>query len=268
MVINFYDSNFVKNIYIMERLKGKVAIITGAASGMGAEEAKLFTQEGAHVLLADIQEEKLKEVTEGITRAGGKASYAVLDVTSEESWATAVKKAVNDFGKIDILINNAGISGPNTTFAESTFDDFNKIIAINLNGQYLGIKAVLPHLKKNGSGAVVNISSIAGFIAFPTAHPAYSASKGGSRLLTKSVAADLAKDNIRVNSIHPGLIETPMTQYITSDAESKKATLAAIPLGRTAKAIEVAKAVLFLASDDASYITGTELIVDGGYTSL
>lgn len=252
----------------MERLKGKVAIVTGAASGMGAAEARLFAAEGAHVLLADIQEEKLKEVTDQITADGGKASYVLLDVTSEVNWNAAVKYAADEFGKIDILINNAGISGTICSFEDSTFDEFNKIININLNSQYLGIKAVIPYLTKNGGGAIVNISSIAGFVAFPTTHPAYASSKGASRLLTKSAAADLAKQNIRVNSIHPGVIETPMNDYMLEDQERVKAVLATIPLGRTAKALEVAKAVLFLASDDASYITGTELIVDGGFTCV
>jgi NAD(P)-dependent dehydrogenase (short-subunit alcohol dehydrogenase family) len=251
----------------MTKLANKVAIITGAGSGMGAVEARLFAEEGACVLITDIREEPVRALAGELCAAGLRASHAVLDVTSEEQWAAAAAQAADSFGKIDILVNNAGIAGGAGGWADATIADFQTIMNVNLTSQYLGIQAVRPYLEKNGGGAIVNISSVAGFIAFPNTPPAYTASKGGSRLLSKSAAVDLAKKGIRVNSVHPGFIDTPMHDYIVDKGEMLKGALSRIPLGRMASPLEVARAVLFIASDDASYITGTELIVDGGMTA-
>lgn len=246
----------------MNRLENKVAIITGAASGMGTAEAKLFAQKGAKVLLTDIQEEKLKQVTQEILDEGYVATYMVQDATSEEGWAEVAEKALNEFGTIDILINNVGITGPIGDFMEFTFEDFKKILAVNLHSQYLGTMAVVPTMKEKGKGSIVNISSVAGIISFPNLNPAYPSSKGGSRMLTKQSAAELGKYNIRVNSVHPGVIETPMTAFIMEAGDP--AEQVGIPIGRVGRPEEVAYAALFLASDEASFVTGAELVVDGG----
>lgn len=251
----------------MSRLKGKTAIITGAASGMGKSEALLFAKEGAQVILTDIQEEKLGLIIEEITATGGTAIAIAHDVTSESGWEKVVKQTIDKFGKIDILINNAGISGPNTLWEDSSFDDFVKINNINLNSQFLGIKAVIPHIKANSGGSIVNISSVAGLLNPGIIHPGYPASKGGSRLLSKSAAYDLGRYNIRVNSLHPGYIDTPMNKAHFENKDFIKSAFEKIPLGRGAQPEEVAHVVLFLASDDASYITGAEIVVDGGLTS-
>ncbi|WP_437397712.1 SDR family NAD(P)-dependent oxidoreductase [Flagellimonas lutimaris] len=247
----------------MKRLQDKVAIITGAASGMGAAEAKLFAQKGAKVLLTDIQEDKLKHVTREILDEGFTATYMVQDVTSKDGWAEVAKKALEKYGTIDILVNNAGITGPVGDFMEFTFEDFQKILAVNLHSQYLGTMAVAPIMKEKGKGSIVNISSVTAMIAFPNLNPAYPSSKGGALMLTKQSAAELAKYNIRVNSIHPGIIQTPMANYLITSPDAARDEYG-IPLGRFGKPEEVANAVLFLASDEASFVTGAELVVDGG----
>lgn len=252
----------------MNRLQDKVAIITGAGSGLGAADARLFAQEGAHVLVTDVREEPVRALAEELRSAGYHAEHAVHDVTAEDQWTSIAAQAATRFGRLDILINNAGIANWGVTWAEANYADFQKIMRVNLDSQYLGIQAVRPHLERNGGGAIVNISSVAGFIAFARAQPAYTASKGGSRLLTKSAALDLAPMNIRVNSVHPGLIETPMNDEIVQTKGILEAALSAIPMGRMGNPIEIARAVLFLASDEASYITGTELIIDGGMTAI
>lgn len=252
----------------MAKLTGKVAIVTGAGSGMGAVEARLFAEEGASVLITDVREEPIKALAEQLQAGGFSAAFAVLDVTSEEQWTKAVEGAVDAFGKVDILVNNAGIAGPATVWKEATYADFKRIMDINVNSQYLGIQAVLPEMTKAGGGAIVNISSTAGFIAFPNTHPAYTASKGASRLLTKSAAADVAAIGIRVNSVHPGLVDTPMNDYLRNHPDALEEILKLVPMRRMADPVEIARAVLFLASDDASFITGTELLVDGGQTCI
>jgi NAD(P)-dependent dehydrogenase (short-subunit alcohol dehydrogenase family) len=251
----------------MTRLKDKVAIITGAASGMGAEEAKLFAAEGASVMITDVQEEKLKEVKAAIVAAGGRAEYVVHDVTSAADWKNVAEKTAALYGKIDILVNNAGIAGFARSFMESTPEMYDKILSINLKAHFTGIQTVIPYMREQGKGSIVNISSIAGIVAAPFSHPAYSASKGGVRLLTKAAAVDFAKENIRVNSVHPGTIRTPMITSAGLSQEDEQLVNASIPMRRIAEPKEVAYAVLFLASDESSYVTGSELVVDGGYTA-
>jgi len=252
----------------MKRLENKVAIITGAAGGMGAAEARLFAIEGARVMITDVQEEKLKGVVSEIVAAGGTAGYMVHDVSSENSWAAVVQKTAELYGKIDILVNNAGITGNlMAPLAERTVEEFNKVIAVNLLGQFIGVKAVVPHLLKNKGGSIVNISSIGG-ITGSAGGTAYTASKGGSRLITKGLAGELAKDNIRVNSVHPGFVATPMTQNMPHAKEFEAMAVGGTPLGRGATLNEVAYGVLYLASDESTFTTGTELIIDGGNTAL
>ena len=247
------------------RLEGKVALITGAAHGMGAEEARLFAREGARVAIADIREDDARKVEAEIAEAGGESMVLMLDVSQEDQWEQSVAAVVAKFGKLDILVNNAGISGSGERDATST-DAWDRLMNINAKGVFLGMKYAIPEMEKAGGGAIVNISSISGFVGQEGIHPGYNASKGAVRLVTKAAAVQHAKIGIRVNSVHPGMLPPMLTSFQRGDP-NRDAMNAAVPMGREGEPIEVANAVLFLASDEASYITGTELIVDGGFTA-
>ena len=247
------------------RLEGKVALITGAAHGMGAEEARLFAREGAKVVIADIREEDARKVEAEISEAGGEAMVLMLDVSKEDQWETSVAAIVAKFGKLDILVNNAGVSGSGERDLTST-DSWDRLMDINAKSVFLGMKHAIPEMERNGRGAIVNISSISGFVGQEAIHPGYNASKGAVRLVTKSAAVQHAKSGIRVNSVHPGMMPPMLTSFQRGDT-NREAMSALVPMGREGEPIEVANAVLFLASDEASYITGTELIVDGGFTA-
>ncbi|MBH0779893.1 glucose 1-dehydrogenase [Nocardia bovistercoris] len=236
----------------MGRVDGKVAIISGGSQGMGAAHARLLVAEGAKVVIGDILDDEGKALADSLGEA---ARYVHLDVSQPELWDAAVAEAVNSFGKVDVLVNNAGIinGGPIQRF---NLDKWRKIIDINLTGTFLGIRAVVDPMIAAGGGSIINVSSIEGLRGAPWAH-GYVASKWGVRGLAKSASLELAQHNIRVNSLHPGLIRTPMTENIPDD-------LVTIPLGRPAQPEEVATFVLFLASDESSYATGSEFIVDGG----
>ena len=247
------------------RLEGKVALITGAAHGMGAEEARLFAREGARVAIADIREDDARKVEAEIAEAGGEAMVLMLNVTQEDQWESSVAAIVARFGKLDILVNNAGISGSGEKDSTST-DSWDRLMNINAKGVFLGMKYAIPEMEKAGGGAIVNISSISGFVGQEGIHPGYNASKGAVRLVTKAAAVQHAKIGIRVNSVHPGMLPPMLTSFQRGDP-NRDAMNAAVPMGREGEPIEVANAVLFLASDEASYITGTELIVDGGFTA-
>ena len=245
------------------RLAGKVALISGAARGMGESEVRLFVREGAQVVLGDVLEEQALAVLEDIVRQGGAATFVPLDVTKESDWQQAVETSEQTYGRLDILVNNAGIVRM-APLAETSLEDWNEVISVKQTGVFLGMKHAIPAMRRAGSGAIVNISSIAGLIGLPNI-PAYQASKGAVRLLTKNAAVQYAADKIRVNSIHPGRIETPMTAPLAP--ERREMVLRLTPLGRDGKPEEVAYGVLYLASDESSYVTGTELIIDGGYTA-
>ena len=249
------------------RLANKVAVISGSAGGMGEAEAMLFAREGARVVVADVLQAEGEAVAAAITQAGGEAVFTRLDVTSEEDWQEAVGTAVQRFGRLDILVNNAGISGsadPDLLSA-ATWD---RLLEINAKGTFLGMKFAIPAMQQAGGGAIVNISSISGLIGQDYIHMGYNASKGAVRLMTKSAAVQYAKSGIRVNSVHPGMMPPMRTSVASADPERRRQRLSLIPLGRPGERDEVAYAVLFLASDEASYITGTELVVDGGFTAL
>ncbi len=247
------------------RLDGKVALISGGARGMGAEEARIFAREGAKVVIGDISEDDGKAVEAQIAEAGGQALYTRLDVTQEADWAKAVDLAVSSFGKLDVLVNNAGISS--RAFTDDTgIDAWDKIMEVNSKGVFLGTRAAVPKMLDAGGGSIINISSIMGLVGSAGGHPAYNASKGAVRIFSKAVAVRHGKDNIRVNSVHPGFMP-PMASGIAYDQDQRRGSLEQTPLGREGRIEEVANAVLFLASDEASYITGAELAVDGGFTA-
>ena len=251
----------------MNRLSHKVAIVTGAAGGMGKAIARLFAEEGASVLATDIQFEKLDAWVQEARKAGLTVSSIRHEVSSETDWQQVVNKAIQSYGRLDILINNAGVYQPMETTEATSLERWNRLLAINLTSAFLGAKTALPHLKKSGKGSVVNISSIAGMVGGNGAP--YSASKAGMRLLTKDQAVEFAPFHIRVNSIHPGGVKTPMTENImpTDPAVLDAMMTAMCPMGRMGEAIEIAYGALFLASDESSYVTGAELVIDGGLTA-
>ena len=248
----------------MGRLDGKVAIISGGARGQGEVEAKLFVQEGAKVVFGDILDEEGKQVEAAIRQAGGAATYVHLDVTQEADWQQAVAAAVSTYGKLDILVNNAGILRRDS-IEETTKELWDTILAVNATGVFLGTKYAIPAMRKAGGGSIVNISSISGMVAL--GGPAYNASKGAVRVFTKVTAVHHADDNIRCNSIHPGPVRTPMTESTYSDPEMLERRLRDMPLGRLGTSEDIAYGVLYLASDEAAYVTGAELVIDGGYTA-
>ena len=256
----------------MGRLIGKVALISGAARGQGAAEAKLFAHEGAKVLIGDMLDEAGMKVEAEIRELGGDATYVHLDVTSEEDWIAAIQAAVDRHGKLDILVNNAGISGTGQQGVQTDIEDapveaWDQVLNVNAKGVFLGIKHAIPELRKVVGGSIINISSIAGLVGLGRSSGAYAASKGAVRLLTKSTAIQYAKEGIRCNSVHPGWIDTPMTERSLSVPENRGDRINKTPLGRIGTVDDIAYGVLFLASDEASFITGSELVIDGGYTA-
>ncbi len=249
------------------RLENKVALITGGASGMGASMARIFAREGAKVAVADMLEAEGRQIAEEITRANGAALFQKLDVSSEAEWQAAIAATLAAFGKLDILVNDAGISG---SAVEDLFDTeaWNRLMAVNATGTFLGMKFAIPEMKKAGGGSIVNISSISGVAGQRGIHVGYNASKGAVRTLTKAAAVQHGRDNIRVNSVHPGLMPPMRTSGRTADPVVRAKMLEGVPLRRDGRVEEVAHAVLFLASDEASYITGVELYVDGGFLAV
>ncbi|MEO5862042.1 MAG: glucose 1-dehydrogenase [Burkholderiales bacterium] len=245
------------------RLKDKVAFITGAAHGMGESTARLFAREGAKVIVTDVLEREGEAAAKSIVAAGGDAFFIRLDVADEQQWIAAMGAVIARYGRLDVLVNNAGISGAVPERMSTEY--FDRLMSVNARGTFLGVKYAVAEMQKTGGGAIVNLSSISGFVGQAFVHMGYNAAKGAIRVLTKSAAVQYGKDGIRVNSVHPGLMPPMLTSVTAADPALREKVLATVPLGRAGRADEAAYAVLFLASDEASYITGTELVVDGGY---
>ena len=261
-----------------KRLLDKVAIISGGASGIGAETARQFGAHGASVVVCDVQDELGRAVAQEITDAGGVAEYRPLDVASEEQWIALVAATERTYGRVDILGNIAGISGravgmtvqvgniAGVALVDQTLESWNRIMEVNATGVFLGTKSVIPAMQRAKGGSIINISSICGIVG-SFANAAYHASKGAVRIFSKSAAIQYAKDQIRVNSIHPGFVDTPMARPGLRGNESGKARMDATPLGRFGKPIDIAMGCLYLASDEAAWVTGSELVIDGGMTA-
>jgi NAD(P)-dependent dehydrogenase (short-subunit alcohol dehydrogenase family) len=248
------------------RLAGKVALISGGARGMGATEALLFAREGARVVLGDILDAEGRRVEAEIAGKGGQAAYVHLDVTSEADWERAVAAAVSRFGRLDVLVNNAGVGG-GSLLEHTTAEAWDHGMDVNAKGVFLGTKAAIPAMRRAGGGSIVNISSQLGLVGMERSSPWYQASKGAVRTLTKLTAVQYARERIRANSVHPGPIVTPMTEARRGDPGHYEFMVSRIPLGRYGEPGEVAYGVLYLASDESSFVTGSELVIDGGWTA-
>ena len=250
----------------MTRLAGKVALISGGARGQGAAETRLFVREGAAVVFGDVLDDEGKKVEAEIRANGGRATYVHLDVTREADWRAAVATAVQTYGRLSVLVNNAGILF-RARIEDTSEADWDRIMAVNVKGVFLGTKAAIPALRQAGGGSIINISSTAGLVGSPGGTAAYTATKGAVRLFTKSTAIQHAREGIRCNSVHPGPIVTDMIKDVLDDQKAWEGRLRRLPMGRAGTADEVAYGVLYLASDESSYVTGSELVIDCGTTA-
>jgi cyclopentanol dehydrogenase len=243
------------------RLSGKIALVTGAARGIGAEVAKRFQEEGASVFVCDVNREEGEKIA-----ASFGAEFILLDVTSEESWKAAFARVINRAGRLDILVNNAGIN-VRKNIEEMPMESFDAMMAVNVKGPFIGIKQALPIMRVGGGGVILNMSSICGLVGHKFTNETYTTTKGALTMLTKSIAVRYAKDNIRCNSIHPSTVNTAFVQTLFKDPERKAERLGEIPLGRLGTTADVASALVYLASDEASFINGIALVLDGGLTA-
>ena len=247
------------------RLAGKVAIVTGGASGIGESTSRVFVREGAKVVIGDIDEARGNALA---SELGDDAVFQVLDVTSESAWNAAVEVATSRWGRLDVVVNNAGMSGAKgrPVVEDVVLDDWNDVFAVNSTGVMLGTRAGIAEMRKAGGGSIINVSSIFGIVG-SRAGAAYHASKGAARTFSKAAAVQYAKDNIRVNSVHPGFTDTPMTLDIHSDPEIHEFRVGMTPMGRLGKPEDIANGILYLASDESAWVTGIELVIDGGETA-
>ncbi|MEC7838107.1 MAG: SDR family oxidoreductase [Chloroflexota bacterium] len=248
----------------MSRLENKVSIITGGASGIGEAISKIFHQEGSNICVIDNNKNKLENFEKSIDSKDDVLTFS-FDVSDENSWKDCIKEVLNTWGKIDVLVNNAGMS-LRSNFEEMKKEDWDKVFAVNSTAVMLGTQNVIANMKKNRSGSIINVSSIFGLVGSARSSTAYHASKGSSRIFTKTIAAQYGKHNIRSNSIHPGFTDTPMTEDIHSIEQVRNERLAMTPMGRLGKPEDIAYGALYLASDESSWVTGSELVIDGGET--
>ena len=246
------------------RVAGKVALVSGGARGLGEAQAKLLAAEGAKVAIGDLLEEEGKKVEAAINELGGEAFFMPLDVTQADQWSAIIDETVSRFGKLDVLVNNAGIGGRGG-LEDMTEDEWDEVMAVNAKGVFLGTKLAMPEILKAGGGSIVNISSQMGIVGSDTSNPAYQASKAAVHVFTKSIALRYATQGVRVNSVHPGPIDTPMLQAGFIDPERMQRVMSKVPMGRVGQPEEIAYGVLFLSSDESSFITGAGLVIDGGY---
>ena len=247
------------------RLDGKTALISGGARGIGAAQARLFADEGATVVIGDVLEDLGAQLESELNEKGNRGLFVKLDVTRESDWEDAVRRTVEQFGKLNVLVNNAGIYR-RTPIVETTEDEWDLVMAVNSKGVFLGTKHAVPAMRQAGGGSIINFSSTAGLVG-SNRGSAYGASKGSVRLFTKHIAIQHAKDGIRANSVHPGPIDTDMIAANISTPEGRAESIDRVPLGRIGSAHDVAYGTLFLASDESSYMTGAELVIDGGVTA-
>lgn len=252
----------------MGRLDGKVALISGGARGQGAAEVRRFTEEGAKVVFSDIADADGAAIAAEMKAKGRDAEYIHLDVTSEADWQAAIKLALDRFGKLDILINNAAIVIPRVAIEDRTVEEWDRVINVNVKGVFLGTKYAIPAMRAAGGGSIVNISSVAGLGQSSHQEPAYATSKGAIRIFSKVTATQHAVDNIRCNSAHPGPVDTEMFRAAFPDPAALNARLARVPMKRAGTIEEIVNGVLFLASDESSYVTASELVIDGGAMSM
>lgn len=247
------------------RLVGKVALVSGGARGIGAATARLLAREGAAVVIGDVLEIEGRQTEAEIVEAGGRASFLPLDVTEEADWRRAVRTTVATYGRLDVLVNNAGISS-RTGVEETDSETWDLVMRVNVKGVFLGTKASIPEMRRGGGGSIINISSIYGIVGSNTS-AAYHASKGAVRIFTKAAAVQYARDGIRVNSVHPGFVDSPMTAQHHAIPQVRETRMGRTPLGRLGLPEDIAPGILYLASDESSFVTGSELVIDGGMTA-
>lgn len=252
-----------------KRLTGKVAIVTGGASGIGEATSRLFAKNGAKVVIADIQDERGRMVAGEVAKGGGDAIFMHLDVANEAEWERVITDTVKRYGKLDVLVNNAGMSGPKgrEQVEQVQRENWDAVMAVNATSVVIGMKHAIPHMRRAGGGSVINISSIYGIVGSKGGGAVYHASKGAVRLLSKLAAVQYAGDKIRVNSVHPGFVESPMTAELHARPGVREEREGQTPIGRIGTPDDIAMGNLYLASDESSFVTGAELVIDGGMTA-
>jgi 3alpha(or 20beta)-hydroxysteroid dehydrogenase len=248
----------------MKRLRDKVALLTGGANGLGAAQVQALASEGARVVFGDVADAEGRKLEGTLREQGVDVLYVNLDVSEEENWVRAVAATVQRYGRLDVLVNNAGIVIPRVSLDQRTVEEWDRVMAVNVRGVFLGTKHAIPVMRKAGGGSIINISSLAGIGQSSIQEPAYATSKAAVRMLSKVTATQHAHENIRCNSLHPGPTDGGMLHRFLPDPAALKERLKRVPLGRLARVEEIVAGVIFLASDESSYMTGAELVIDGG----